>query len=91
MREMFSGVKMLFGYELTDSFVSGLHDIADRLWFFRAPSQIETVNVIVEKRDEINLPFIKSQQFNGLRFLISRDRCRLIAPKKGVDNSQASL
>jgi hypothetical protein len=49
------------------------------------------VHVAVEKWKTINLPFIKQQQFNGLRFRFLIRRNLRIAPKKGIDNLQASL
>jgi hypothetical protein len=51
----------------------------------------EAVNVPVEKREEFNLPFIKQQRFNGLRFGVLIPRSRSIAPKKGIDNFPANL
>jgi hypothetical protein len=49
------------------------------------------VDVAVEKGKTINLPFIKQQRFNGLRFQFLMRCNRLIAPKKGIDNLQATL
>jgi len=49
------------------------------------------VDVRVEKWKTINLPFIKRQQFNGLRFRFLMRRNWPIAPKKGIDNLQANL
>src|SRR5208282_2374800 len=52
MREIFSGVKMPNGFP-------------HRL--FLAIRNLRPVHVPVEKWEEINLPFIKSKQFNRLR------------------------
>jgi hypothetical protein len=49
------------------------------------------VDVAVEKWKTINLPSIKQQRFNGLRFRFSMRRNWSIAPKKGIDNLQATL
>jgi len=49
------------------------------------------VDVPVEKWKTINLPFIKQQRFNELRFRFLILRNRRIAPKKGIDNLQANL
>jgi len=76
MRDTFSRVKML------DWFPPPPCDYPS----FGAP-----VDISVEKREEINLPFIKRQQFNGLRLWILIHYKSLIAPKKGIDNSPANL
>jgi hypothetical protein len=49
------------------------------------------VDVAVEKWKTINLPFIKQQRFNGLRFWFLVRRNWPIALKKGIDNLQATL
>jgi hypothetical protein len=43
------------------------------------------VDVAVEKIERINLPFIKEQRINGLRFWILIHRSRPFAPKRGID------
>lgn len=45
------------------------------------------VYALVEKWKEFNLPFIKQQRFNGLRFRLLIHRNRPIALKTGVDQS----
>ena len=77
MRDLFPGVKMLTWF---------LHKFLGIARAFERP-----VDVSVDKWKEINLPFTKQQQFNGLRFCILIQRNRLIAPKKGIDNSPANL
>jgi hypothetical protein len=49
------------------------------------------VDVAVEKWKEFNLPFIKQQVFNGLRFWILIHRNRPIALKTGIDSLRATL
>ena len=49
------------------------------------------VHVPVQKWEKINLPFIKRQRFNGLRFWVWIHRRRPIAPKRGIDNFPANL
>jgi len=56
-----------------------------------AALDLRPVNVIVEKRKRINLPFIKWQQFNGLQFRNLPLGNTPIALKKGVDIFQANL
>jgi hypothetical protein len=50
-----------------------------------------SVDVAVEKWKRTIPPFIKRRRFNGLRFQFLMLRNHPIAPKKGIDNLQATL
>ncbi len=67
------------------------HHQSDAQGYFWPLTPSSTCDVPVQKWEKINLPFIKPQQFNGLRFWVLIHRRRPIAPKRGIDNFPANL